>query len=132
MADSIPEDPPDEITACTQARATATSRPSAPRKPPATTIRTRAQKLKAAASRPQRTPLLAPQLLGPEYVVPGNSRHRAGVRHPKARPTPRRTRSKRPRPQPRIPRRPPPPFLHHPSLPYSILCPYKRREARLR
>ncbi|KAL1478334.1 hypothetical protein MTO96_035093 [Rhipicephalus appendiculatus] len=54
MADSIPEDPPDQITARTQARATATSRPSAPRKSPATTIRTRAQKLKAAASRPQK------------------------------------------------------------------------------
>ncbi|KAL1480837.1 hypothetical protein MTO96_050710 [Rhipicephalus appendiculatus] len=75
MADSIPEDSPHEITVRTQARATATSRTSAPRKSPATTIPTRAQKLKAAASRRQKDSVSSTPTSRPRYTAKRKRRH---------------------------------------------------------
>ncbi|KAH7976966.1 hypothetical protein HPB52_021933 [Rhipicephalus sanguineus] len=69
MADTPSEDAPDEITVRTSPHATATSRPSAPRKSPAAPMLTRARKLKAAANRLQKgssssTPTSRPRVRG--------------------------------------------------------------------
>ncbi|KAH7963836.1 hypothetical protein HPB52_023450 [Rhipicephalus sanguineus] len=69
MADTPSEDAPGEITVRTSPHATATSRPSAPRKSPAAPMLTRARKLKAAANRLQKgssssTPTSRPRVRG--------------------------------------------------------------------